>query len=70
MVDAWEAGIFKYIGCSLQVHDELDGNKPKGDRKADQALKELSHILENSVKLQVPLIVDGGTGANWHQAKL
>jgi len=70
MVDAWEAGIFNYIGCSLQVHDELDGNKPKGDRKADQALKELSHLLENSVALQVPLIVDGGTGANWHEAKL
>jgi len=50
----------------LQVHDELvfDMNKDE-----EQELKNLVKMkMEQAVKLQVPLIVDIGEGANWLDA--
>lgn len=50
----------------LQVHDELvfDAYKPELDK-----LKELiKYEMENAFKLDVPLVVDMGTGENWLEA--
>ena len=50
----------------LQVHDELVFDMNKGE---EQELKNLVKMkMEQAVKLQVPLIVDIGEGANWLDA--
>lgn len=66
MVDVHESGVLDELGgiYQLTVHDELDGSKPKTAR-ADEALRELKHILENTVTLRLPLRVDISTGENW-----
>ncbi len=50
----------------LQVHDELvfDAYKPELDRLKEMIRNE----MENAFKLDVPLIVDMGVGANWLEA--
>jgi DNA polymerase I-like protein with 3'-5' exonuclease and polymerase domains len=65
MVDLWESGIFDETGApSLTVHDELDFSIPKGKRQAEHA-KEIKSIMENTIKLRVPLIVDMEKGPSW-----
>ncbi len=66
MVDAWEAGVFKELGGApqLTVHDELDGSFEKMD-----AVHELKHIMQDTVKLIVPLRADVETGPNWGDTK-
>ena len=65
MVDVWESGVCDILGVpQLTVHDELDGSKPKG-AKAKKALDEVTAIMERTVKLRVPLLVDSGEGINW-----
>lgn len=50
----------------LQVHDELVFDAP------DEEIKEVSTLIkntmENSVRMEVPLIVDVGVGPNWLEA--
>ena len=51
----------------LQVHDELVFESPPGE---ERALRELiEREMTTAVKLDVPLVVDIGTGSNWLQAK-
>ena len=54
----------------LQVHDELVFECPQG-READ-AIPVIREIMENActpaITLDVPLVVDCGTGENWEQA--
>ena len=54
----------------LQVHDELLFEVEKDG--VDQLIKTAKDIMENAadpvVKLDVPLIVDAGQGANWAEA--
>lgn len=69
MVDIFESGVCDVIGVpQLTVHDELDGSKPK-TAKAHEAYEEVGNIMRNVMKLHVPLLVDGGTGKNWREAK-
>jgi hypothetical protein len=69
MVDIWESGVCDVLGVpQLTVHDELDGSKPK-TKKAQKAFEEIGSIMQNVVKLHVPLLVEGGTGPNWGAAK-
>lgn len=71
MADAWDAGLFdeEILGApSLTVHDELDGNDDNTP-ESNEALVELKYIMENCVKLLVPLKADGGTGPNWGAIK-
>jgi DNA polymerase I-like protein with 3'-5' exonuclease and polymerase domains len=65
MVNIWESGICDVIGAPhLTVHDELVGSYH--DNKAGrEALRELSHAMEDCVELLVPLKVDVATGPNW-----
>lgn len=54
----------------LQVHDELLFEVPK--EAADDLIGTVRQVMENAhlpaVALDVPLIVEGGTGANWAEA--
>lgn len=65
MVDVYESGVCDVLGVpSLTVHDELDGSYP--DTKIGrEALREMHHVMENCVKLTVPLVVEGEVGDSW-----
>ena len=60
MIELYKNGIIPLI----QVHDELDISVPKGDKAK---IKEISVIMENCVKLEVPNKVDYEGGNNWGQ---
>lgn len=51
----------------MQVHDELLIEAPKKEAVRVAAL--LKHEMETAVELDVPLIVEVGTGENWMDAK-
>jgi DNA polymerase-1 len=50
----------------LQVHDELVVESPEND--AEKVTEFVKGIMENAVKLDVPLVVDTGMGKNWADA--
>lgn len=63
--DTWDSGICDVIGAPLiTVHDENDWSVPRTPA-AQEAIKEARHIMENTVKLRVPLKVDYDRGPNW-----
>lgn len=68
MVDTWESGVCDVLGApQLTVHDELCGSAP--DTKVGrEAVEELRQVMQNTIKLLVPLKVDGGVGPNWRDA--
>ena len=51
----------------LQVHDELVFEAPPAE--AERIAKMVKHEMESVQKLDVPLVVDVGTGDNWRDAK-
>jgi len=65
-VDQWIGNNNSDIRMIMQVHDELIFEVKKGF--ADEALKNITSLMESSVKLDIPLIVDANTGANWNEA--
>ncbi len=65
-VDHWIGYNNSDIKMIMQVHDELIFEVKKSF--ADEALKNIISLMENSVKLDIPLIVDANTGANWNEA--
>jgi len=50
----------------MQVHDELIFEVPED--KVDLLSKHVKDIMENAIKLSVPLVVDVGVGNNWDEA--
>jgi len=50
----------------LQVHDELIFDVYR--KELDEIKKIVKHEMENAVRLEVPLVVDMGTGDNWLEA--
>lgn len=68
MVDIWDAGICDVLGAPLStVHDELNWSVPDTN-EAQQAHEESRRIMETCVKLNLPLLCDSGSGANWGEA--
>ena len=65
-VDQWIGNNNSDIKMIMQVHDELIFEVKKSF--ADEALKNITSLMESSVKLDIPLIVDANTGANWNEA--
>jgi DNA polymerase-1 len=51
----------------LQVHDELVFECPPGELDAVSSM--VKREMEGVCELQVPLLVDIGTGDNWRDAK-
>ncbi len=63
--EAFESGQLRSV-MILQVHDELNFDvKPNELQRVKQIVREK---MEHAVKLQVPLTVDMGEGANWLEA--
>ena len=60
MADLHDEGIVPHI----QVHDELDFSFNNNTQ-----LKEVKELMENSVKLEVPLEVTVETGKSWGSVK-
>jgi len=51
----------------LQVHDELIVEAP--GKTAPAIARELKRLMESTVTLDVPLVVDVGLGSSWYEAK-
>lgn len=68
MVDIWDSGICDVLGAPLStVHDELNWSVAQ-TKEAQQAHEEARRIMETCVKLNLPLLCDSGSGANWGEA--
>ena len=65
-VDQWIGGENQNIRMIMQVHDELIFEVKK--EFAEDALNEIINIMESSVELKIPLIVDANQGTNWNEA--
>jgi DNA polymerase-1 len=65
-VDAWLAGQDNAARMIMQVHDELVFEVPKGDLEAFS--ESVRKLMEEAASLDVPLLVDLGTGDNWDEA--
>ena len=50
----------------LQVHDELVFDVP--ETEIEQTTNLVTEVMESAAVLEVPLVVDVGTGANWDEA--
>jgi len=64
IVDSWESGIFNVLTPHITVHDELGVSIPK-TKEGAQAYRELKNIMENVVKLKVPIIAEAEIGDSW-----
>jgi len=66
MVDCYKSGIFDQIGVPrLTVHDELDFSVRDDSPATREGFKEMQHIMENSIRLRVPVIVESDRGRSW-----
>ena len=65
-VDQWIGGQNQDIRMIMQVHDELIFEVKK--EFAYDAIKEIVNLMESSVELKIPLIVDANQGTNWNEA--
>ncbi|MGU3525605.1 DNA polymerase I [Enterobacteriaceae bacterium C23F] len=65
-VDAWLEKEQPRVRMIMQVHDELVFEVHKDD--LDAVSKKVHELMENSTKLDVPLLVEVGSGANWDEA--
>jgi len=50
----------------MQVHDELVLEVPENESVT--MMRQLPALMENVIKLDVPLVVQTGQGRNWEQA--
>jgi len=50
----------------MQVHDELIFETPK--QSSEEVLKVMKNMMEEAVKLDIPLIVEAAIGENWNEA--
>ena len=51
----------------LQIHDELIFKVYKDEKEKVYNLAK--SIMENALKIDIPLVVDGGFGKDWYSAK-
>lgn len=67
MLDCWNSGVFDVLKLHLTVHDEIDFSMPE-TKEGEEARKETTRLMENAVKLKVPVLVDSHIGDNWAEA--
>ncbi len=65
-VDAWLEKEKPRVKLIMQVHDELVFEVHKDDVAA--VSEKVHELMENSMRLDVPLLVEVGSGENWDQA--
>ena len=69
MVDISKSGVCDVLGFPpLTVHDELDWSIPK-TKIAKEAFEESCRIMENTIPLRIPVLVDHDTGEHWGDVK-
>ena len=54
------------IKMIMQVHDELVFECPQ--ESAELTMEKVKNIMEKTVNLKIPLIVEAATGSNWNEA--
>jgi DNA polymerase-1 len=64
MVEADKRGIFEVLPLHATVHDELDNSLP-ATKEGKEAAKALSNVMENLIKLRVPIKVSTEVGPTW-----
>jgi DNA polymerase I len=64
MVDSYEAGVYNVLYPHINVHDEMDFSIPK-TKEGKEAVQELKNIMENCIKIRVPLKAEFEIGENW-----
>ena len=68
MVEIWESGVCDVLGAPLlTVHDELNWSVPD-TKEGLQAHAEAVKIMNDPRGLNVPMMTDSGSGANWAEA--
>ena len=50
----------------MQVHDELIFETPKVD--AQENINQMKAMMEDAVRLDIPLIAEAAIGKNWNEA--
>jgi DNA polymerase-1 len=65
-VNKWIGDNNKDIKMIMQVHDELVFEV--NSSKADLLTNKIQELMQNTYKLDVPLVVDVGVGDSWQQA--
>lgn len=65
-VDAWLQAEQPRVRMIMQVHDELVFEVHKDD--LDAVAKRIHQLMENCTRIDVPLLVEVGSGENWDQA--
>lgn len=65
-VDAWLQAEQPRVRMIMQVHDELVFEVHKDD--LEQVSQKIHELMENSTQLDVPLLVEVGSGENWDLA--
>lgn len=69
MVMIWKSGVCDVLGAPLlTVHDELDWSVPK-TAIAEEAMREVHHIMETCVTIKVPIIAAREEGVDWGHLK-
>lgn len=67
--EIWKAGICNVLHAPRNlVHDEIDWSKPRS-KEATEAHREAVYIMENCIKLSVPLIAESEIGNNWGEVE-
>ena len=70
MVDLWESGIWPDESWlpTLTIHDELTFSLPK-TRQANRYIKDVTKIMENTMKLEIPVQAEVSQGEHWGALK-
>lgn len=69
MRDLDRSGVFDDVGVPrLTVHDELDWSVENNSPETQEAFKYIGHMMENAVKMRIPINCEFGKGNNWGEA--
>lgn len=68
MVRAYKEDVFKKLKMHVTVHDELGGTVFPSEEQV-RAVIQLEDIMENTVKLSIPLLAEAEFGMNWNDVK-
>jgi len=68
MLKMWDDGVFNTLVPHLTVHDELDMSIPN-TKEGKEAFAHAQWLMENTMKLNVPLIAVAKLGNNWSECK-
>lgn len=68
IVDLKKVGVLKVLGPLLStIHDENNASVPR-TKIGDEAGREMTRIMEDCLKISVPIVVESGRGKNWKEA--